>query len=230
MTNIDSQDWRLLLVICVLAALLQTLKIEGATFRTSYNLSWVVYGFALVLLGAPETMLVILVAHTGRMDLAPLSLVYSILQHCLFRVGGHDRRFCLRLDQPFAGAPTLSGSLAILTALALFTLVNHLMVGLIVKMARGQSLAESGVFGPLTLALDFGLLCLGAAGALIWLVNPYGIILVALLAMLLQNVLRVPSLQRQSDTDPKVGIIQLPLLRQIPAIKSSIGPTASIAP
>ncbi|UCG22632.1 MAG: diguanylate cyclase, partial [Chloroflexota bacterium] len=51
-----------------------------------------------------------------------------------------------------------------------------------------------------------GMLCLGAAGALIWLVNPYAIILVGLLAVLLQNVLRVPLLQRQSETDPKVGL------------------------
>ncbi|MFN8490570.1 MAG: diguanylate cyclase [Caldilineaceae bacterium] len=102
---------------------------------------------------------------------------------------------------------TFAGALSILGALALFTGLNHLLVGLVVVLARGQKLTESGVFGRMTLLLDFGLLCLGAIAALIWLVNPATIILIFVLAYLLYNALRVPALQRQVETDPKTGLL-----------------------
>ena len=40
------------------------------------------------------------------------------------------------------------------------------LVGVVVRLARGQSFAESGIFGGLTLFLDFTLLAMGAVTAL----------------------------------------------------------------
>jgi hypothetical protein len=78
-----------------------------------------------------------------------------------------------------------------------FVFCNHFFVGLVVKLARGQSFAESGVFGFLTLILDFTVLSMGAVTALIWNSNPFAALLNILPLYLLYNALRVPALQRQ---------------------------------
>ena len=206
LSNLDSERWLLLMATCVLAALLQTFKIEGSTTRTSYNMSWVVYGFALISLGTPGAMLVILVAHLVEWIWHGYTWFIQSFNIASFAIAITVAGFAYGLISVGQTPITLLDTLAIVISAALFTFLNHLMVGLAVKLARGLSLAQSGVLDTLMLSLDFGMLCLGAAGALIWLVNPYAIILVGLLATLLQNVLRVPLLQRQSETDPKVGL------------------------
>ncbi len=206
LSNLAGAEFWLLLFICALASALQSIKFEGSTYRTSYNLSWVVYGFTLFVLGPPETMLVILVAHLVEWAWHRYAWYIQFFNMATFSIAVTAAGLAYTWISPSETPLSFSGSLAILTAAALFTFVNHLLVGMVVKLARGQSLAESGVLGPLTLAIDFGMLCLGAAGALIWEVNPYAVILIALLSILLQNVLKVPALQRQSETDPKVGL------------------------
>ena len=56
----------LLLMLGVFAAVTQTLKVEGATARTSYQISWIAYGASFVLLNPLETTIVILVAHVAE--------------------------------------------------------------------------------------------------------------------------------------------------------------------
>jgi diguanylate cyclase (GGDEF)-like protein len=195
-----------LLFSCAIAALLQTLKAVGVTTRTSYNLSWILYGFAFVFLGAPAALFVILSAHLVEwiryryvwyiqcFNIASFTIVVSIAE------------FVYALLNPGWTAVTFRGALAILLVLVLFTGLNHLLVGVAIHLARGQSLGESGVFGLMTLMLDFGLLSMGAMAALIWVVNPYAITFVFFQVYLLYNALRVPALQRQVETDPKTGL------------------------
>jgi hypothetical protein len=64
-------------------------------------------------------------------------------------------------------------------------------------LARGQSFAESGVFGFLTLFLDFTVLSMGVITALVWQYNPLISVLNILPLYLLYNALRVPALKRQ---------------------------------
>lgn len=206
LTNMAVEDPWLLLAVCGLAAILQGFKIEGTTIRTSYNLSWVVYGFSLFLLGPSETMLVIIVAHLVEWILHRYPWYIQSFNIASLGIAVTVAGLAFEFISPSEEPLTIYGCLAILTAAALFTFVNHILVGFVIKLARGQSLADSGVLDKMSLSLDFGMLCLGAAGALIWLINPYAIILIALLAILLQNVLRVPMLRRQTETDPKVGL------------------------
>jgi hypothetical protein len=91
----------------------------------------------------------------------------------------------------------LQGALALFVALMTFTLLNHLLVGIVIMLARGQSFKESGVFDFLTLVTDFTLLGLGAASALIFLVNPFGALLNVIPVYLLYQALKVPALGRR---------------------------------
>ena len=93
----------------------------------------------------------------------------------------------------------------VITTFAIFTLLNHLWIGLVIKFARGQGIRESGVLSGYSLILDFTLLCLGGASAYIWRNDPLITILNVIPLYLIYNTLKVPALQRQPDTDQKTG-------------------------
>jgi hypothetical protein len=100
---------------------------------------------------------------------------------------------------PEQGTVTIASTAAILAAILAFTLINHLMVGLVIWLARGENLAESGVFEFLTLIIDFTMLGLGAAAALVWRINPSAVILTAIPLYLLYRALEVPALKREVE-------------------------------
>ena len=80
------------------------------------------------------------------------------------------------------------------------------MIGVVVWLARGENFARSGVFNFFTLLLDFTLLAMGAGAAFVWTFNPYASILSLFPLYLIYSTLRVPSLERKSNTDPKTGL------------------------
>jgi hypothetical protein len=89
------------------------------------------------------------------------------------------------------------GAVALVMALVCFTLVNHFLVGLVIKLARGQSFEESGVFEGISLIVDATLLGLGVGSAIIWEMNPYLALLNIIPVYLLYNALRVPAMRRK---------------------------------
>jgi hypothetical protein len=185
------------LVLTVLAAAAQLLKIEGPTERSSYNISWLVYGFTLALLGVPAAVLVILAAHLAEW------VRYRYPWYIqLFNVGSYVLAITAAgfVFQAFNTGDTLmtaAGAIAALLAVVVFTLINHLMVGLVLMLARGESLAESGVFDLLPLMMDFTLFGVGVASALLWMVNPVAILFNLIPLYLFYNALKVPRLQRE---------------------------------
>jgi hypothetical protein len=78
-------------------------------------------------------------------------------------------------------------------------------VGLVVKLARGLSFAESGVFELLTLSLDFTVLTLGTVAVPAWSYNPFLALLDLPLLFPLYHALRVPALLRQLQEMKKVN-------------------------
>jgi len=196
-----------LIVACVLATLLQIFKIEGSTARTSYNLSWVVYGAAFAGLGGPEMLITILVAHLGEWIWHRYPWYIQSFNMAAFAItsilAGLAYDLLLSIPIDFFG---IRNAFAILVAMLVFTGVNHLMVGFVIKWARGQSLSQSGVFTLSTLTIDFGLLCLGASAAIVAQVNPAAIVFIVIVAYLVQSALRVPALERKSEQDSKTGL------------------------
>jgi hypothetical protein len=88
------------------------------------------------------------------------------LSHCQYNC-------CSKCQRQGTQVLDLHWTLGLVAANLLFVFGNHFLVGLVVKLARAQSFAESGVFGSLTLFLDFTVLTLGAVTALIWFSNPF---------------------------------------------------------
>lgn len=205
LSRINWQNWEFLIPAC-LAAIGQVFKVEGKTHRSSYNIAWLIYGFAFLLLGAPATLFAVLIAHfvewiwykypwyIQSFNIASYALAISFANIVYMWINPGL--------QPF----TLTGSLAVLVALTIFTLLNHLLVGMVIWLARGQDLLQSGVFGVLSLAIDLSLICLGAAAAMLWIVTPAAAVITMIPLYLISNSLRVPALERQTEIDPKTQL------------------------
>ena len=198
----------LLLLTCVLASILQGIAVFGTTARSTYSLSWIVYGFIFVLLGAPATFLVVFISHMAEwlLDRDRLKWYIQTFNIGTFFIGFTFSGLIVRLRPTSPAADSIISFLVILASLAIFTLINHLLIALVLKLARGQNLSQSGVFGWFTLLLDFTLLCLGFAAAIIWEANPVALILVAFVAYILYQALNIPALERKTEIDPKTEL------------------------
>jgi hypothetical protein len=192
-------DWAnpMLYLLAVLGAVAQTLKVEGPNAKTNYSIAWFVYGFTFISYGPATAMFVIVVSHLA--EWAWHKYPWFIQS---FNIGAHVIPMFLagRLFETISQstkALDLNWTLGLVAANLLFVFGNHLLVGLVVIVARRQSFAESGVFELLTLALDFTVLTLGTVTVPVWSSNAFLSALNIPLLYPLYHALRVPALMRQ---------------------------------
>jgi len=195
-TKLDwTNPW--LYVMELLGAFFQTLKVEGPNEKTNYSIAWFVYGFAFIVFGFEAAIFVILVAHLVEWvwHKYPWFIQgFNIGAHVIpLFVGG----LVFQMISVGKQVLNLHGAMGLIAVNLIFVFGNHYLVGLVVKLARGQSFAESGVFEFLTLSLDFATLSLGTATALAWAYNPFAALLTILPLILLYQTLRFPALVRR---------------------------------
>lgn len=186
-----------LYLLAVLGAVAQTIKVEGPNNKTNYSIAWFVYGFAFIAYGPAAALFVVVISHLAEWVWHKYPWFIQS-----FNIGNHVISVFLAgwafqsISQGKTALDQIS-AIGLVAANLVFVFVNHLLVGLVVKVARGQSFEESGVFGFLTLFLDFTLLSMGTVTALIWRSNPFASLLNILPLFLLYQALRVPALLRQ---------------------------------
>src|SRR5574341_573123 len=198
--NLFLVDWLdlWLLALACLATLGQLLKVEGTTRQSSYNLGLLVYGFTFLLLGAPATILVILVAHLVEWALRKYPWYIQSFNIAAFVLAVMSASEVYKIANPTLAPLTLSGTVGILIALIFITLINHLLVGLSIWLTRGQSFIQSGVFAVLSLIIDFTLISLGAATAMLWMITPSASVITLIPSHLIYNTTRVPARERET--------------------------------
>jgi diguanylate cyclase (GGDEF)-like protein/putative nucleotidyltransferase with HDIG domain len=197
--------WMLLILSC-LASLSLIFKVEGATERLHYNISFLIYGFTFILLGPSDTVLVILISNLAEWAWHKYAWYIQIFNIANYLLAIYASGAVYELISPGASLFTPIGILGALVAMLVFTFLNHLLIGTVVWLARGENFLKSGIFDILPLVIDFTLLCMGVGTALIWMVNPYAIIYSILPLYLIYSTLKVPALERQSEMDPKTGL------------------------
>jgi diguanylate cyclase (GGDEF)-like protein len=111
------------------------------------------------------------------------------------------------VDNAAGMEPTWRVAAAAAAAMVAFLLTNHLMVGLVVWLARGISPRESQVFSSDSLTTDLALLCLGAGIAVFWNLNPWLLGLGVAPFFLFYRALYVPRLQEEAYHDSKTGLL-----------------------
>lgn len=199
------QLW-LLLTVGSLACLAMLVKVAGPTSNSSYDLSLMIFGFALLELGRASAVWIIVAAgiaawiryrdtwyiHAFNIGMNVISMSSAGLVYEWITAG--------------QGPIGLAGVLGILATVAIYTLVNHLMLGTVMLLANGETFAASGTFDRLILTIDSTLFAMGTATALIWRVNPYAVIVIISPLYLIYLTLQVPALQRRAESDAKTGL------------------------
>jgi hypothetical protein len=186
-----------LYLLSALGAVAQTLKVEGPNDKTNYSIAWFVYGFTFILFGTASALFVVTISHLVEWIWHKYPWYIQS-----FNIGAHAIAVFLAglvLGTLSRSAPALDlgSALGMVAANAVFVFGNHFLVGVVIKLARSQSFEQSGVFGFLTLFLDFTILSMGAVTALIWQTSPVAALLNIPPLYLLYHALRVPALQRQ---------------------------------
>jgi hypothetical protein len=186
-------------ITALLAGLAQIFKVEGPTERSNYNISWVFYGFSFLLFGTFGTMIVILIAHLIEWLWHRYPWYIQSFNIAVYFIAITAASSLNTMINPDQSSITVLGAAGLLAVILLFTLINHFLVGMVIKLVRGQDFEESGVFEGITLVIDATLMGLGVGSGLIWIVNPFLALLNAIPVYLLYNALKVPALQRKLE-------------------------------
>ena len=195
-----------ILILSILGSLSLIFKVEGATVRLHYNLSLLVYSFTFITLGFHATAVVILVSHLVEWIWHKYPWYIQF-----FNISAYIASFFvgMSIHSIFpVDVQSLPYSEAILWGFTLITIVitNHLLVGIVVWLARGENFKESGVFNFIPLMIDFAMLCMGITGGLLWGSNPYLTLFILVPLYLIYNTLQIPSLERKTEIDSKTGL------------------------
>jgi diguanylate cyclase (GGDEF)-like protein/putative nucleotidyltransferase with HDIG domain len=97
-------------------------------------------------------------------------------------------------------------ALAGVAACVVYVLLNHLLLGVMLKLARGHSLRSTGLFSLESLSTD---LVLAGLGVVVWSLsrwNPWMIPFAISPLVLIHRSLSVPALQEEARVDSKTGL------------------------
>ncbi len=146
LSNLKSQDIIWLLILAGLTAVTQVFKVEGATEKSSYNLSWVLYGFTFLLLGAPATLFIILISHIVEWIFHKYPWYIQTYNIATYALAVTIAELVYKAFNPAQAQFTIAFAIGLLAALLSFTLTNHFLVGLVIWFARGQNFKEFRCF------------------------------------------------------------------------------------
>ena len=196
----------MLAALSVLGSLALIFKVEGSTNRSHYSINFVIYGFTMFLLGTPAAVFVILVSNFVEWIWHKTPWFIQTFNTACYVIAIQATGLVAGWINPLGELKSLAGVLAIVFGMAIFTLLNHLMVGMIVWLARGENFQQSGIFELLPMMIDLTLLTLGGSLVLVWQFNQSAILLFLIPLYLIYSTLKVPMLERKADTDAKTGL------------------------
>ena len=206
MSRIDLSDPWTLIILCLLASLALILKVEGTTNRSHYTFSFLVYGFTFTLCGLPETILVILVSNLAEWVWNKPAWFIQVFNTCCYIIVVQMASLVYSGINPGNALTSWQPVLAIAASMATFNLLNHLMVGIIVWLARGENFRRSGVLDFFPLILDLTLLYFGASLSFVWAYNQFALVMFLIPIYMIYSTLRVPALERKTEIDIKTGL------------------------
>ena len=201
-------QWVSVLIAAISAAIFNLFRVYGSNETDNYDLAWVTYSAALILLNAPATMLIIWVAHVvvfiSRKQAWPW-YVHAFNVASFTIVTALSGWAAVGVESIF-GHSSLVQLLAILVCIVTFTLANHIHVAGVMWVVDGQNPLRSSLFTWSSLVVDMTMLVMGALCALVTHTNPFAIVLGLLPLYLIFRALRIPMLEKQAKTDAKTGL------------------------
>jgi diguanylate cyclase (GGDEF)-like protein len=203
----SESDWRVAALLAAVAAVLQLFVVRTPR-NQSYHLTPGVVLAAAILLPPPLIALVVVVQHIPEwlkarypwfiqtFNIANYALA-ALLAKQLFDL--HDRVFGSLSDD-------LVFFVAGLVAAIVFVAVQHSLLALVLKLARGHTLAGTGLFAFQSLSMDTVLASIGVVVTSLWQSNPFLIVFALAPLVLLHRTLALPKLEAEAQQDPKTGL------------------------
>jgi hypothetical protein len=112
----------------------------------------------------------------------------------------------LLLDSSFLSNDALRLGLAGIVCCFTFVAINHANLAMMLRLARGFTLRETGLFDVENLSTDLVLSALGVATYALWQTNQWLIPFAVAPLILVHRSLSVPQLQAEARVDPKTGL------------------------
>lgn len=210
---LSPSQWLTFGALTVLATLAQLFEAEAPGFQAYYPTLVLIFAGVLLL---PPFLFVLLVIIPHLVEWAHKRLIHSprlrawyvqpfnIAMHII--AASAARWIYTLVDADFSLLHSPKGLLVITAAASTYVVVNHVLAGLFLVLARGVTWRESGILGVENLLTDFILLCLGFLIAVHWTQSPW-LVLPALAPLaLIYRALSVPRLKQEAQTDPKTGL------------------------
>ncbi|MEP6894224.1 MAG: diguanylate cyclase [Chloroflexota bacterium] len=206
LSKIDNNNLWMLVILCVLASITLILKVGGATNRSHYTFSFLVYGFTFALYGTTEAILVIVVSNIVEWIWNKPPWFIQLFNTGSYILVMQAAGLIYLWINPTNYLDTWQTALAIIVSMATFNILNHMMVGIVIWLARGENFKKSGVFDFFPLMLDLTLLYFGASLSFVWNYNAFALGLFLMPLYLIYSTLRVPELERKTEIDSKTGL------------------------
>ena len=196
----------MVVVLSLLASFFLIFKVEGATNRSHYTFSFLIYGFAFAYFSPGETLLVILLSNLVEWVWNRPPWFIQLFNIFCYIIAMAAAWFAFTLINPNGSLSTPLGVFSVAISMGVFTLFNHFIIGIIVWLARGENFKVSGVFDSFPLVMDLTLLTFGAMLNMVFNTSPYALILFMFPLYLIYATLRIPALERKTELDQKTGL------------------------
>ena len=126
------------------------------------------------------------------------------------------------------GGHNTSIAVAALAASAVYVTLNHVLLGMMLKLGRGHSFRETGLFSVESLTTDLVLAGLGSVLTLLWTDNPWLIPAVIAPLILIHRSLSVPALQEERASTRRRACTTPVTSRPTCARSSRVPPASSV--
>jgi diguanylate cyclase (GGDEF)-like protein len=202
----------------ILAAAAAVAQLFGVLtpYNQSYHLAIVFVLAGALLLPPALVVLLCVVQHVPEWvrDRLPVEIqTFNIANYTLAAIGASvAARVLLGAQGAGADSRTLAAGLA---AGAAFVLLNHGVLACMLRVARGHSLRQSGLFTPESLTTDFVLALTGLGLAAWWNVNPWFLPVAIAPLLIIHRALSIPTLRAEARRDPKTGLYNAGYLNSV---------------
>ena len=209
LTNLHAtgEDWAAFVVFSSCAAVAQLFTVQTPR-NHGFQMTNVFVIPAVLLLPAPLVALIAVVQHIPEWlnsRKAWYVQSFNIANYTLDALAAYAVARGIESSAGFVG-PHAREALAGVTAAVVFVVLNHLLLAVMLNLARGYSLLETGLFSFDGLSTELILAGLGVGVATFWWLNPWLIPFALAPLVLIHRSLAVPQLQAEARVDPKTGL------------------------
>jgi diguanylate cyclase (GGDEF)-like protein/putative nucleotidyltransferase with HDIG domain len=204
----DTHDWAAFLIFGSAAAIARLFVVRTPGDQ-AYHTD-IVFLIPAALMLPPELLvlvaIVLMVPEWLKMRYRWYLQTFNIFNYLLASMGVWFVGRELILDHDYITNDQLRVAVAGVASCVVFVAINHTLLALMLRLARGFTLRETGLFDMEYLSTDLVLASLGIAVYAFWHVNHWLVPFALTPLFLIHRSLSVPALQAEARVDPKTGL------------------------